>query len=92
LIQPSENSYGLPWRAGDFVTCCIDLEDGTMGYWLNGEPMGIAFTNINKKEEWYPVCLLMRYECLFSITQTKYVIGCIIGLVSRVRSTFRWGI
>ena len=57
LIQPSENAYGLPWRAGDIITCCIDLEDGTMGYWLNGEPMGIAFTDIDKKEEWYPVCI-----------------------------------
>ncbi|CAG8496149.1 10015_t:CDS:10 [Paraglomus brasilianum] len=63
-VTPSENSYGLPWRAGDFVTCCIDLEDGTMGYWLNGEPMGIAFTNINKKEEWYPaVSLASSQEC-----------------------------
>uniref|UniRef100_V9K7B4 E3 ubiquitin-protein ligase RNF123 n=1 Tax=Callorhinchus milii TaxID=7868 RepID=V9K7B4_CALMI len=39
-------SYGKSWAAGDIVTCVIDLDEGKIGFCLNGISLGVAFDNI----------------------------------------------
>ena len=43
--------YGKPWKAGDVVGCAcnLDLESSSKNitFYLNGESMGIAFSNID---------------------------------------------
>nr|XP_023667118.1 E3 ubiquitin-protein ligase RNF123 [Paramormyrops kingsleyae] len=39
-------NYGKSWAAGDIVSCLIDLDDGTITFYLNGQSLGIAFSNI----------------------------------------------
>ena len=44
-------SYGKPWKVGDVVgfACDLDLESSSKNitFYLNGESMGIAFSNID---------------------------------------------
>jgi hypothetical protein len=37
--------YGDRWAAGDIITCGIDMEAGTISYWRNGAPLGVAFSS-----------------------------------------------
>uniref|UniRef100_A0A8C9SEB7 E3 ubiquitin-protein ligase RNF123 n=1 Tax=Scleropages formosus TaxID=113540 RepID=A0A8C9SEB7_SCLFO len=39
-------NYGKSWAAGDIVSCLIDLDEGTITFYLNGQSLGIAFSNI----------------------------------------------
>ncbi|KAF3690374.1 E3 ubiquitin-protein ligase RNF123 [Channa argus] len=39
-------NYGKSWAAGDIVSCLIDLDEGTITFCLNGQSLGVAFTNI----------------------------------------------
>ncbi|XP_049442135.1 E3 ubiquitin-protein ligase RNF123 [Epinephelus fuscoguttatus] len=39
-------NYGKSWAAGDIVSCLIDLDEGTITFYLNGQSLGTAFTNI----------------------------------------------
>uniref|UniRef100_UPI00398EA455 E3 ubiquitin-protein ligase RNF123 n=1 Tax=Pristiophorus japonicus TaxID=55135 RepID=UPI00398EA455 len=39
-------NYGKAWAAGDIVTCVIDLDEGKIGFCLNGISLGIAFQDI----------------------------------------------
>ena len=42
--------YGpqTPWQAGDVVGCALDLDEGTVSFYLNGEPLGVAFRDIGR--------------------------------------------
>ena len=33
------------WQPGDIVGCCVDLDSRKMDFYLNGEPLGEAFSN-----------------------------------------------
>ncbi|XP_078270476.1 E3 ubiquitin-protein ligase RNF123 [Rhinoraja longicauda] len=39
-------NYGKAWAAGDVVTCVIDLDEGKIGFCLNGISLGTAFEDI----------------------------------------------
>ncbi|XP_051874482.1 E3 ubiquitin-protein ligase RNF123 [Pristis pectinata] len=39
-------NYGKAWAAGDIVTCVIDLDEGKIGFCLNGISLGTAFEDI----------------------------------------------
>lgn len=41
--------YGDRWTAGDYITCGIDMDAGTISYWRNGKALGIAFSNIRRR-------------------------------------------
>ena len=41
--------YGDRWTAGDYITCGIDMDAGTISYWRNGKYLGIAFQNIRRR-------------------------------------------
>nr|XP_055073617.1 E3 ubiquitin-protein ligase RNF123 [Misgurnus anguillicaudatus] len=42
----STTNYGKSWAAGDIVSCLIDLDEGTITFCLNGQSLGVAFSNI----------------------------------------------
>ncbi|XP_030632598.1 E3 ubiquitin-protein ligase RNF123 [Chanos chanos] len=39
-------NYGKSWAAGDIVSCLIDLDEGTITFCLNGQSLGVAFSDI----------------------------------------------
>ncbi|XP_073699824.1 E3 ubiquitin-protein ligase RNF123-like [Garra rufa] len=39
-------NYGKSWAAGDIVSCLIDLDEATITFCLNGQSLGVAFSNI----------------------------------------------
>jgi len=48
-VEPE--SYGQAWTAGDIIGCAIDLDEGTITFSRNGVSMGVAFTDIPRKEK-----------------------------------------
>lgn len=40
------HNYGQRWAPGDVITCCIDLEAGTVSFYRNGVDMGVAFNKV----------------------------------------------
>ena len=64
--------YGKFWDIGDVVGVCIDFDKRSIEYFLNGEPLGVAFNNIAKGENiaYFPALSLMRGEaCIFNFGQ-----------------------
>jgi SPRY domain len=61
--QPS--SYGLPWAGGDVIGCLLDLNDGRVTFYRNGELLGVAFSNIECQRvgvAYYPAVTLSQFE------------------------------
>jgi Kip1 ubiquitination-promoting complex protein 1 len=48
-VEPE--SYGQAWTAGDIIGCAIDMDEGTITFSRNGVSMGVAFTDIPRKEK-----------------------------------------
>ena len=38
--------YGEAWSSGDVISCTIDCDDATIGFYRNGKFLGIAYDNI----------------------------------------------
>eukprot|EP00002_Diphylleia_rotans_P018870 TRINITY_DN364_c0_g2_i1.p1 TRINITY_DN364_c0_g2~~TRINITY_DN364_c0_g2_i1.p1 ORF type:complete len:740 (-),score=147.31 TRINITY_DN364_c0_g2_i1:388-2607(-) len=56
--------YGEPFKKGDVIGCCIDLDDFTVSYTKNGQDLGVAF-NIPKNlhgSAFYPHVYLQNAE------------------------------
>ena len=67
--------YGRHWDSGDVVGVCIDLDKKVIEYYLNGEPLGIAFNNIPKGENvaYFPGVSLTKGEsCIFNFGQLPF--------------------
>ena len=67
--------YGRIWDTGDVVGVCIDFDKKSIEYFLNGEPLGVAFNNIAKGENiaYFPALSLMRGEaCIFNFGQLPF--------------------
>lgn len=59
-------SYGLKWVEGDIITCTIDMDQGEISYYKNGEDMGIAFSGVSVVSAWYPaISLSTGQQCKF---------------------------
>lgn len=41
-------NYGPYWRSGDIYGVCLDMDNGTIEYYRNGVPLGIAFEDIER--------------------------------------------
>ncbi|CAG8552108.1 2934_t:CDS:10 [Diversispora eburnea] len=55
------NGYGEAWLIGDIITCAIDVDEGIITFYRNGENMGIAFTDKKKipnEGPWFPALSL----------------------------------
>ena len=35
------------WKAGDVVGCCVDVEGGSIKFYLNGTDLGVAFSGLS---------------------------------------------
>ena len=61
--------YGQPWVIGDVIGCCIDLDEGKISFYRNGESMGVAFTGIRQSScesiNYYPAISLSQREKCF---------------------------
>ena len=76
LFHGPDKPYGKIWDKGDVVGCCIDLTNRTMSFYLNGEDLGIAASNIAVGENcaYFPGCSLSRSEkCVFNFGQTPFM-------------------
>lgn len=67
----SAAAYGQAWAAGDILGSCIDLEAGTVSYYRNGAPLGVAFTGLRRLADpeapvpwgaYFPAASLSRAE------------------------------
>lgn len=43
----TSHHYGCIWDYGDVIGVCIDMDKGTIEYFINGKSLGIAFKNIH---------------------------------------------
>ncbi|KAI9019287.1 armadillo-type protein [Phycomyces nitens] len=57
-------SYGQTWAAKDIITCAIDLNLGELRYYRNGVDMGVAFTELDTSQSWYPAASLSTGQSL----------------------------
>ncbi|KAI8370486.1 uncharacterized protein BYT42DRAFT_582594 [Radiomyces spectabilis] len=72
------SSYGLEWGENDVITCALDMQQGHIRYYKNGEDMGIAFENVPTDRDWYPAASLSTgQQCMFrfggSIDSLQYL-------------------
>ena len=66
--------YGRYWECGDVIGVCIDMDKRTIEFYLNGESLGIAFSNISKGDNvaYFPALSIYTKEsCIFKPTITK---------------------
>ncbi|KAJ3344327.1 hypothetical protein HDU93_000117 [Gonapodya sp. JEL0774] len=58
------NAYGEAWSVGDFITCQLNLNDGTISYLQNGRFLGVAFENVDSSKLWWPaVSMAGNQQC-----------------------------
>jgi len=58
-------AYGLPWAGGDVIGCLLDLDDGRVTYYRNGELLGVAFTQVECQRAgvaYFPALTLSQFE------------------------------
>jgi len=67
--------YGRYWECGDVIGVCIDMDKRIIEYYLNGDPLGTAFTNIAKGDNiaYFPALSLYTKEsCIFNFGQLPF--------------------
>ena len=57
-------SYGLAWKAGDTIGCLLDLDQQSIEFKLNGQSMGIAFTDLQLQGGLFPCFSLEKDEII----------------------------
>ena len=70
-----KKDFGRIWDVGDVLGVCIDMDSKIVEYFLNGDPLGIAFENIPRGENvaFFPAISMSRGEsCLFNFGQTPF--------------------
>ncbi|RKP27844.1 hypothetical protein SYNPS1DRAFT_26516 [Syncephalis pseudoplumigaleata] len=53
-VPPVPNDYGQRWQPGDVVTCMVDFTARTLSFALNGECLGVAFSDIDPQVALHP--------------------------------------
>ena len=67
--------YGRYWECGDVIGVCIDMDKRTIEFYLNGESLGIAFSNISKGDNvaYFPALSIYTKEsCIFNFGQLPF--------------------
>ena len=67
--------YGRYWECGDVIGVCIDMDKRTIEFYLNGESLGIAFSNISKGDNvaYFPALSIHTKEsCIFNFGQLPF--------------------
>ena len=73
--------YGKSWELNDIVGCAVDVHKGgdkfDIGYYLNGEYLGIAFENCTYDGDLYPAFSFQKFYAhgsfIFHPTHMKYI-------------------
>jgi hypothetical protein len=69
--SPKNNSYGESWVVNDVISTVLDLDNGEISYYQNGLPLGVAFTDVDTNEIWYPAISLSSDQgCSFHFGST----------------------
>ena len=57
-------TYGRPWVPGDVVGCTLNLDSGEAIFYLNGEALGVAYSNLRRGQGlvYYPAVSLAHAE------------------------------
>jgi hypothetical protein len=70
--------YGLKWKAGDIITCCIDLDRCLIEFHLNGVPMGVAYefgrNEIEQTIQVFVLCYIVFLKRHFSAENERSLI------------------
>jgi Kip1 ubiquitination-promoting complex protein 1 len=64
-----QQAYGQRWVTGDVIGTMIDLDKGTIRYWRNGQPLGVAFSNVKSGPNmaYFPAISMQKQErCIFN--------------------------
>ena len=54
----SSDEYGKRWHAADVIGCLLDLDAMKMQFYLNGEDLGVAYTDFHQSGGLYPAISL----------------------------------
>lgn len=46
LSGKEKPGYGIKWKAGDVIGAAVDLEAGTVSFYHNGQPLGVAYDDV----------------------------------------------
>lgn len=66
--------YGNLFQSWDMIGMLLDLEEGTLGFSVNGKELGIAINEGLKGKEVFPaVCLCARGEKATFVRSTTYI-------------------
>ncbi|XP_060536122.1 ATP-dependent RNA helicase Ddx1 [Cylas formicarius] len=60
------DNYGEPFGKNDTITCLLDMDKGEIKFLKNGVDLGIAFSNLNTKEAYFPAVVLKNAEMAFN--------------------------
>jgi len=60
-------TYGFEWAAGDVLGCAIDIDQGEIEYFFNGESLGIAFTLDLTARPLFMPCISFESSIVFSL-------------------------
>ena len=77
LWHELSSEWGAKWSPGDVVGCAVDIDEGTMSFFLNGLgeeiDMGIAFTSLDISGGLYPCASFNRGEVIqFNFGSTPF--------------------
>jgi len=50
--SPDDNSYGPEWNNGDVLGLAVDVDQKSLSFFVNGIPLGIAFSDISLPAGW----------------------------------------
>ena len=76
-FHKNQENYGDLWDVGDYIGCCIDLDNKVVEFFLNGKSLGIAYKDvlIGKNIAYFPGVSLRKKEQLrinFGTSKFKY--------------------
>ena len=66
--------YGFRWHIGDIIGCMLDMDELTMQYTINGESLGIAFSNIQISRGLFPAASMNMGQAIrFNFGQVEFI-------------------
>jgi hypothetical protein len=73
VIGASQHYGRTRWKAGDVVGCFLDLTTKSMSFALNGDNLGVAFTNVAVGSGLYPaISISVHQQCRFNFGHTPF--------------------
>lgn len=71
--EPYGDVNEAKWTLGGVVGCALDLDAGTISYFLNGKALGVAFENINVDSPLYPaLSVWINEQCTVRLREADW--------------------